>query len=340
MNIYIDESGNFLPSSNATAVSTVCALLVPEKCRKRLESLLVEMRRHSPRGLVKRELKANELSESALQNFLRHLSGLDVVAVGVVADMSNVTELEISDHKEAQAKKIDESALRVNSDAGKESIREIATTIRRIPNQLYVQLVSQITLVARVLHNGTLYYAQHAPVTLREFRWRVDQKNANPTAYEKTFRDIAPIILQTISFREPLVEVTDPEFDYSHMSPYMRTADEFPNHLTNDAGRKPVETFDTSKIFWSNFQFVDSESVVGIQAVDLLATCTRRCLQGKFDNPQEIARGLGSVFHSHPLREHCLELITLGREAEVRSPDVVRALNNIASHSRPIVDWT
>lgn len=335
MHIYIDESGNFIESPNLGAISTVCALAVPERNKRKTENAV-----WGGRAPPFSERKANDLSEPQLLNIFDRLAQLDAMAVGVAIDMGGATKSEISNHKARQADKIQQSSKAVTSEIGKANIIEKADTIRALSNQLYVQMVCQLVLLAEVLHNSTLYYSQHEPIALKHFRWQIDQKNQSRTKYEKIFYDIAPIILQTMSLERPLITLSDPEFNYTHMKEYEKPASMYPAHLTKATGREPRDTFDVSKIFWSNLKFADSKQNFGLQAVDIIATCTRRCMQAKFDNPELIASKLGNLFPTHPLKQNCLELVTLKGGNQTCDDKSAAAINIMNSSSSGIVSET
>jgi len=54
----------------------------------------------------------------------------------------------------------------------------LAAQLNKLSPQLYVQLICQIDLMYDVVSRSITYFAQQSPSTLREFRWRVDQKNS------------------------------------------------------------------------------------------------------------------------------------------------------------------
>ena len=87
-----------------------------------------------------------------------------------------------------------------------------------MPNQLYVQLICQVGLLDDVVRRAINFWVQRRPATLREFRWRVDQKNTTKTTFEAAFEKIAPALLQTRSIEDPAIRVRG--FDYRHFSGY------------------------------------------------------------------------------------------------------------------------
>ena len=172
------------------------------------------------------------------------------------------------------------------------ALTRLSDDLRALPINLYAQLVFQTILFHEVLTRSPLYFAQRIPQSLRELRWRVDQKDLVVTGYEKTFCKLLPMVLQTMSMREPIFMLEGA--DYSHMEQYEWPSGEMPDYLSRVYGLPPSQGFNLGKMI-SNFEFVDSKEVIGIQVADLLASGFRRLLKGEFSDNRSAAILLGKI---------------------------------------------
>lgn len=204
----------------------------------------------------------------------------------------------------------------------------LADQLESLPNQLYVQLLCQVNLIHDVINRGISFYAQRRPVTLREFRWRIDQKNTTKTVFEDAFEKIAPPLLQARSIREPIIWVRG--FDYRHFSNYEFAEGESPDYLQTEYGLPPMEGFNIQKLFRGNLEFVNSNSSDGVQIADLLASGLRRVLKNAFDNPQAVARAIGRLSVQNIRGKQSINLISLGDERSLheKTATLVRRIDN------------
>ena len=127
-----------------------------------------------------------------------------------------------------------------------------------------------------VIRLGVLYFVQRIPHELNSFRWRIDQKNARRTEYEKAFETIAPGLLQSISLEEPMMMLNGA--DYSAFKRFEYAKGEAPDHLMTTYGID-IDVSDSTnigKLVHEDLKFVDSEKEAGVQVADLLASGMRR----------------------------------------------------------------
>jgi Protein of unknown function (DUF3800) len=219
-------------------------------------------------------------------------------------------------------------------EGGRAGMTLLANQLESLPNQLYVQLLCQVNLLHDVLARGINYYAQRRPSALREFRWRIDQKNSTKTTFEDAFEKIAPPLLQARSIREPFAWIR--EFDYRHFAAYEFEDGQAPDYLQKDYGLPPMEGFNIQKLFRGNLRFLDSNNSDGIQIADLLASGLRRALKRAFDNPANVARRLGRLTVQNVSGRQSINLISLGPEQSL-SVSTAAVVRHIDDNSRPFI---
>ena len=181
-----------------------------------------------------------------------------------------------------------------------------------------------------MFRSTTLYYSQRVPATLGAFRWRIDEKNSARPLFEETMRYLAPPLLQSKSLRDPNIFVT--EFDYSHFErSFGYRKGEVPNYLEEATGIEIKSASNLGKVL-SDFLFVRSHDVVGVQIADLLATAFRRVLRGGFDDSLRMARLLGALAVQRVNPQPPIHLITLADEelASGHALDVAKGARSTA----------
>ena len=201
MNIFIDESGSFVNSPKQGSWNVVAALASAESGRKAIADALTLVRRRSG-ALPCEEVKLNQLDEPSYRMFLEAMFHPDLVLFATATDAGLNSSDRLTRHQSMQVSKIREGIPRMRFEGGRLGVDLLAAQIESIPLQLYIQLVCQVSLLHDVIDRSINYFVQRRPATLREFRWRIDQKNTTRTTYEDAFEKIAPALLQTRSIRE------------------------------------------------------------------------------------------------------------------------------------------
>lgn len=321
MNIFVDESGSFPITSALSSWCVIAAYVSPEGDRSNLEELVLSLRQRSPSH--KSEIKLGDLPEPQYFDFLRALGNLHGIAFASATDMSLNSKEVITHHRNTQADKVIEHREKMVHESMRVSLTQLSDSIRAVPVNLYAQLVFQIKLFHEVATRSTLYFVQRSPQTLREFRWRIDQKDVVVTEYEKTFRNMLPAILQSMSIESPFLMLEGA--DYSHMSQYEFPPGETPTYLADVYGLPKAEGFNLKEMIGGNFQFVDSKKVLGIQVADLLASGIRRLLKGEFSDNEMAARLLGALTVQAVKKSFPLTFVTMGAE-QVVSPELAKRL--------------
>lgn len=277
-----------------------------------------------------REVKLRDLTEIQYFKFLAALIKLNGIAFAAATDMGLNTEEALLQHRNIQADKVIEHLEKMKYQSMRDALTKASAELRSLPINLYAQLVFQTTLFHEILTKSTLYYVQRFPQTLRDIRWRVDQKDVVITGYEKIFRNLLPSFLQTKSMREPLLMLEGA--DYSYMSQYEWAEGEAPTFLSREYGLPQAEGFNLGKMI-SNFEFVDSKKVIGIQVADLLASGFRRLLKGDFSDNKTAAVLLGRLTLQAAKGSFPLKLVSMGSEVRVDGQAAER-LNLLRRNSR------
>src|SRR6266568_3460476 len=311
MNIYIDESGSFVNAPVMGKWNAVAALAVPETERKKLEHLAHRLKT-STIGASTREVKLNEITEDAYIKFIADLASLNVAVFCTATDAGLNTTDSVLVHQKNQTQEILRNLDKMKYEGGRQGVMLMATQLEKLSVQLYVQLICQINLMFDVVSRVITYFAQHSPSALREFRWRVDQKNSSRTDFEDAFEKLSPALLQTMSMDEPLMMVKG--FDYSRMSQYEIEVE---------------NALNIQKLVRGNIKFMDSADSLGIQTADLVVSGIRRCLRKQFSNNDAAAALLGKLMLQAKRNGPSLNLISFADEVplETGTSSIVRTMS-------------
>lgn len=302
MHIFLDESGTFTTARQRGAWCVVAAYVVPEQSLAAAEEAVLWFR-HDAGHPLGGELKRNDAPEWAYFRFLQRLSRLDGIAAAVATDTS--LNGNVIDHREAQARKILINEPRMVHGAGKAGIRQMASDVRALSAQNYVELLCRTLLAWDVVKIATLYYAQRRPEALGRFAWRFDQKNLTRNRFETTFETLAVCLMQTLSVAEPMIQLV--EGDYRAFDRFSWT-NEAPGWLPP---LKPgASHLDAGMLWREDLDFVDSQRVIGVQIADLIVSGVFACLRGRFEDNDRAADLLGRLMVRGV--EPPLRLISLG----------------------------
>jgi len=192
-------------------------------------------------------------------------------------------------------------------ESGKRSVEQLASDLASLSPQLHVQLQCQVRLVDDVLRRGMLYFVQRDPVTLGQFKWRIDQKTSPKATFEKTFKLITPGFLQSMAAREPAISLQ--EEDYSYFAPYLYGASEVPEFYSEHYGKPKGDVINIGKIMRENLEFPDSQEDAGVQIADLLASGLRRCLRREFNNSEAVMADLAQLMIGNIRGKYPIQLL-------------------------------
>jgi hypothetical protein len=310
MDIYIDESGSFVCTENPDAWSVVVAYVTYSSQRKKLFRVLAGLKIKCGKE-VRDEVKLRDIDESNLIWFLNELSMLDGIMFCVATDASIIDNEGIIEHRRIQSEKIVEHVDKMHHEKMKDSLRALSKSVVGLSPQLYLQLVSQFTLINDVINRSSLYYSQKKPAALGGFKWLIDQKNTTKIIFEEAFEKMVPVIMQSITLREPFISLA--EGDYSFMESFQYSEDKVPDYLEKVYGQKKMKggAFNIGKILRDDMSFVDSKSNLGVQIADILASTSRRILRNDFVHNITISKLLGSLMLNNVKGKNSIQLISL-----------------------------
>jgi hypothetical protein len=330
MIISIDESGSFAESDSVNSWCTVAAYVIPERIQSRSFNVLRKLKCKYCIG-DKQEIKLKHLTEDDYFIFLRNLGSIGGALFIVATDSLYNKKDTVNFHKQNQAEKIRENIPQMKYEEGKNAVRKLANDIESLSPQLYVQLQCQVRLIEEALSRGILYFVQRDPMCLRRFKWRIDQKNTSKTVYEEAFQNIAPGILQSISFRRPMYFLIGA--DYSHFKEFEYTEGEVPSYIEEAIGLKLDGVVNIGKILRDDMSFPDSKKDLNVQIADLLASGIYRCLRAGFKNNSLAARLLGSLMIQNSKEDFSIRLLGFSEDELVtdkRTGGIIRKIDHFS----------
>jgi hypothetical protein len=334
MNTYIDESGTFVYTDKANSWSSVAGYFSVESDSKQLNEVLSNFKVRA--GFSENiEVKLKDVPEDIYFGFLTELSGLNGVLFSVATDACCNSVKNVEDHKATQVAKILVNKPLMKYEEGKKYIQSLADQLLALSPQLYVQLTCQVQLIYDIVNRGITYFVQRFPKHLDRFEWFIDQKNITKTVFEKTFEDLAPALLQTMSIQKPSYFIKGE--DYSALSKFDFTADTFPSYLEKDHGIKAENALNIGKLLRENLQFPDSTVVRGVQIADLLAAGIRRSLRGEFNNNKLAITLLGGLMIQEKNNKSPLKLVGFQNNKIDSSCPAYFAVKMIPNFCRPMI---
>lgn len=237
------------------------------------------------------EVKLRDLKESAYRQWLEELSTIDAIALAVATDSSFNSSA--GDHKEIQASKIEEQVPVMIRDDWKVMVQDYATRLRGLSDQNYSELLARLHLVKDVFQLSTLYYSQRKPGALASFKWKFDGKDIQENNFERTFRDLAPVMLQTMSLKDGGFKKVQGG-NYSHFDRSFRL-DGDASWLMGSVASDGVEheLSNIGKMWKSDLAFVRSHDHFGVQVADLFVSGIGRALRGGFSDNEGVAKAIG-----------------------------------------------
>jgi hypothetical protein len=275
---FIDEAGIFnIPDSRKWSVSCVGAFVIPDDDVEFINEDFLKLKKNW--GYIEKEIKGSQLDEAEIASLIKLLRKYDVIFEVTAIDMKLQSHRGIIEHRLKQADKMTEHLTDNHYLKLVEQLEGLKENLKSLSNPLYVQALCTFELLYNVLWKTTLYYSQRKPKELSEFFWIIDAKDKKLTPYEKLWTTIVLPLLQSKSFREPLIQII--EADYSYFEKYCRTSAEPPEHLKEFVSDiRPFDYIDIRDIYKRNLDFERSHEILGLQIVDILTTGIRRAMNG------------------------------------------------------------
>jgi hypothetical protein len=336
MDIYIDESGLFVPANKPGSWSVVAAFAIPGKAMPALELALnnaKEAAGFSKQNEVK--LKHFQNKEQVYFRFLEELAALDGLLFAIASDSSANPLADIREHQRTQVATILQHIDKMRYEGGRKGVSLLGSEVACLSPQLYVQNACQIELMYEVFERSINYFAQRHPETLAEFRWRIDRKDASPSSFEAAFEKLSPALLQSKSIETPFAKVKSPDFDYSYLDRFEMPV---PSYLKDDYGVELSEEagLDIQRIIRGDIEFVDSSGCAGVQVVDLVVSGLRRCLRSGFDNNERAAIHLGRLMVQAPWKRIPIRLLGFGKKLPYLDERTSRLVKIMQSNAKPM----
>jgi Protein of unknown function (DUF3800) len=331
MNIFIDESGTFVASKNPESWNSIAAYVLPERIQTKVRAELAKLKKACGVSVTK-EIKLNEITEKYYEVFLYRLGKLSGCLFAIAIDSGQNPKDTILAHQADLVAETRDKIRIMIYESGKRSVEKLAHDIDSLSPQLYVQMRCQVTLINDILHRGLIYYVQRDPVTLGRFKWRIDQKTGPKARFERTFKTVIPILLQSMSLREPLIFLEDA--DYSYFKPFEYADGQEPAYLRDYYGIDMKGGINVGKIVHDNVAFPDSKHDIGVQIADLLASGIRRCLRGNFANNERIAALLGVLMIQNAHDVPPLHLLGFNEYNTKPSKHVIRLVRIMQTNCR------
>ena len=277
MHIFIDESGAFIPPpAGRPKVSAVIAMVVPSELREELCRRFGELRDSWGRG--DDEVKGSAATASEVSQVIDLLRGYDTVfAEGCIIDTGKHTAEEVRALRESQADMVEAAVTPQHHPTLRDEVAALAERIRRLPEQLLLQMFPMILTIERVIRSAVIFYALRMPRELGEFHWVVDAKDQKVTDFEDLWTTLMTPFLHSIFLRTPvdLIETGD----YSHYGRFNADVESLPSQLNTMLKPEgdPTPT-DLKLVMRESFEFHSSRHDNCLQIVDILASALTRAL--------------------------------------------------------------
>ncbi len=328
MHIFIDESGTFvIPKTDPPAFSAVGALTIPDGERIKLEEKYNRLREDLPKQ--DGEVKGRDLQEHQIAQIVALLVKHQVLFEASVVELSHSDGPLIAAHQEKQARGITKNITPGCNDSLRASLLELRRQVENMPPQLYVQSTLNQDVIAEVIGQHTLYYAQRRPRELSAFHWVIDAKGpSGVTPWETWWSTTMPHLLESRSLRNPNVSLK--EADYSHFERYKATPGNRPRPLI-PRGATPYAV-NVKLLLTEDFRF-SSLPEPGLELVDILVNATRRVLRGTLS--RSAWRDLPRLMIHRP--HQYIHVLTFDQRILGRRRNYFLVLEQFQSRGKPIL---
>jgi hypothetical protein len=277
MDIRIDESGGFIAQGpGANRISAVGALVLPSRELDDIYSEYTALRTSFPQT-GDGEVKGSGLSESDVAATISLLERFDVLFEAVVSDVASHRRRDIVGFQQQQVDVLRRSVGEEHHPELVEEVNQMATSLRKLSPQLFVQHQMTLALLDRVLRHAPLYLVQRKPEELGSFTWIVDAKGDQLTTYEKLWSQLILPSQQARTARDPhpIVEGAD----YSHFERFLLDETGIGDPPYEPLDKAGVRSIDGRKLLM-DLSFEDSRTELGLELVDVATNALARALNG------------------------------------------------------------
>jgi hypothetical protein len=296
MFIYIDESGSFAyPKSPHHSYACAGALTIPERRHSAVLTGFKKLKRTWRRQ--GEEIKGREMNEKQIAQVIDLLHQYGVKFHACVTDMLHNPPSLLTCRKEEQAERLFANITEKHQASLVRQTEEIAEKMRKLPNQLFLQLCMMIELVNAHLRDMIIYFAHEDPYELGSFRWVADQKHYKKTTYEHLWMELLVPFIHGRQFSADVGSkiVTLEGGNYDYCKRFFKRIDKWPDHLPERSPglhqKKDIEVIDIKGILKESFTLADSAKKPGLQLADVVTNALRRALMGNLQHDGWTALG-------------------------------------------------
>ena len=284
MNIFIDESGNFLiPSEGKKNLSCAGALVVPELKQRALLKGYNQLKKKWPYG--KGEIKGSQLNEEEVAAVIDLLIKHRCVFVVCATEMSLYTQDELDAYQQLQIDSFTRNSTDEHTEGLWNTMRKLQEDYRKMSSQLFVQSNILSGVLRKIIREVPTYFAFNAPTENSRIQWVIDAKNKEKkTRYEAAWEVIVGGVLQTQFLHEPPIGVKGGNYTY-YDSAFMMEGADWPDYMPcpNIRGQRGG-LMDLNAVLES-MRFESSEKSLGLQLVDIVTNAFRRAVMGRLQLP-------------------------------------------------------
>lgn len=276
MHIYIDESGNFMiPDSKRSRVSSITSLVIPDK---HLDGVTNSYSSLKNKWGCDGEIKGSNLTEKQISDIIALLRSYDVLVDVTWLNVGHHTKKGVDEYKQVQANKLLEHVTEEHKEALVKQLEQYRQRMLSLPNQLFLQAMTHIQHIKKVIQNSTLYFSQRVPEELGNFVWVVDAKNNNNA--KTPFEELWSTLLLPILDANFSLKVLD-EGDYSYLEKnYEMPQDKITEWRRARISNESIGATDLKKLISEQLTFEDSASNLGLQLVDIVSSAFSRAMNG------------------------------------------------------------
>jgi hypothetical protein len=268
MHLYFDESGDFAFAGDRFDAYVQAALICPDSFVEKIEHYV----HNAKRELGVEELHAAELPDERLIEICRFLDGGPLSLVAQVTDTQVVTDAQITEHRQEQAKLLERNLEQYKQAGGEWEGAEAwytrhikrAALASRINNSEYVQADLFVNLIHAALFKSIVRYTDDAwHDDLADFHFVLDGKLPGKLAAGE--KELNVLLVPRLGSNDyELVVPTN--WNEVPMHPFVAK-------FGTDGG-----TLSLNRIFEHALRFEESHAHAGLQLVDVVAYVVRKAI--------------------------------------------------------------
>jgi len=232
------------------------------------------------------EIKGREMDEKKIAQVIDLLLEYGVKFHACVTDMLHNPPSLLVRRKEEQAERLFANNTEKLQASLVRQTEEIGEMMRKLPDQLFLELRMMIELINAHLRDMMIYFAHEDPAELGSFRWVADRKHNNKTTYEHLWMTLLVPFIHGRQFSDDVGNKisTLEGGNYDYCKRFFKRIDKWPEHLPEKSPglrqMKDIEVVDINLILKESFTLADSAENPGLQLSDVVTNTLRRALMG------------------------------------------------------------